>query len=102
MPLKYRLALVFFWTFFVLVFSVHAHGPSPAHVRRSLAFKKKLHRQLDIPGAVGNLVGDLLGGGSTSTPGKYTTISFLFLSNLFPRPRFHVYDYVGRDISSHH
>ncbi|KAI9443066.1 hypothetical protein H4582DRAFT_2195164 [Lactarius indigo] len=74
MPLKYRLPLVFFFTFFVLFFSVHAHGPSPAHVRRSLAFKKKLHRQLDIPGAVGDLVGDLLGNtGTTSTSDSSST-----------------------------
>ncbi|KAH8979904.1 hypothetical protein EDB92DRAFT_1820751 [Lactarius akahatsu] len=71
MSLKFRLPLVFFFTFFLLLFSVHAHGPSPAHARRSLAFKKKLHRQLDIPGALGDIsdeVGDLLGNTGPSTP----------------------------------
>ncbi|KAH9060221.1 hypothetical protein EDB87DRAFT_641593 [Lactarius vividus] len=76
MSLKYRLPLVFFFAFFLLFFSVHAHGPSPAHARRSLAFKKKLHRQLDIPGVLGDLVGDLLGStGSTSTPDSTSTTS---------------------------
>jgi hypothetical protein len=71
MPLKNRLPLLFFFTVFILVFSVNAaHGLSPAH-RRSLAFKKKPHRQLDIPG----LLTDLGGAPGASTPGKYTIIS---------------------------
>ena len=69
MPLKYRLPLLFLFSFLILVFSVDAvHGPSPAHARRSLAFKKKSQRQLGITDLT-NVVNNVLDSGTTPTPG---------------------------------
>lgn len=79
MPLNYRLPLAFFFIVFLLVFSADAtHGPSPAHARRSLAFKKKPHRQLDLPNILPDLGAALFGGSTTtSTTSKYAVISFV-------------------------
>lgn len=68
MPLKYRLPLLFFFSLLILVFSVDAfHGPSPAHARRSLAFKKKSQRQLggDLVNGLGDIANDVLDSGNT-------------------------------------
>ncbi|KAF8272642.1 hypothetical protein EI94DRAFT_1769720 [Lactarius quietus] len=71
MHLTYHLPLVFIFTFLFLVFSVDAaHGSSSGHARRSLAFKRKSHRQLDIPDPLGQILNSVLGSGTSSTPGN--------------------------------
>ncbi len=97
MTLKYRWSFAFFFTFLVLVFSVDAaHGYPPAHFRRSHAFKLKPHRQLDLPSPLGDVVGILNG---PAGPSVYNIISFLFMSNLFPRFQYYP---VGHAVSIHY